>query len=154
MKLFLKAFFKLSWYLRLFLTFMGMKRNYKIDKLLIKINYAHRLPDYQILFPYYDRFLPHFVKYLPEDKVIIDVGANIGDTLAGMASNNDLLNYICIEADYGFFKELQKNVDYLKKQSSKLKITIINQFVGLEINNVSMSGSGGSKKAILGGGGY
>ena len=131
---------------------MGMKRNYKIDKLYIKIDYAHRLPDYQILFPYYDRFLPHFVKYLPEDKVIIDVGANIGDTLAGMASNNDLLNYICIEANEGFFKELQKNVDYLKKQSSKLKITTINQFVGLDINNLSMSGSGGSKKAILGGG--
>jgi FkbM family methyltransferase len=147
-----KLLLKLLWYPRVFLARLGVKRNYKIGKTCIELDYIHLLPDYQSAHPLYDRFLPHFVKYIPSDSLVVDVGANVGDTLAGMVCSNSKLEYVCIEADQNVFVDLQKNVRSLQSQFPSSKIQLTNNFVGKDINNVSLEGQGGTKHAVLGGG--
>lgn len=143
---------KVDWYKRVLLAFFGVKRKYQINSYSIQIDFTHRLPDYQSAHPYYDRFLPHLVKYLPANTLAIDVGANVGDTLVGMLGTNDTLDYLCIEASDDFFSDLKKNAESLKAQNSELSITIVNEFVGRDITDVGLDGQGGTKHAVVGGG--
>jgi len=131
---------------------LGKKYQYKIGNFWIQLDYTHALPNYQSAHPFYDRFLPHFVSYLPFGKVVIDVGANVGDTLFGMVSNNPNLEYVCIEADKGFFEDLKVNYQNLSKEIPKSKIHLINKFIGDTLTDVSLDGENGTKKAIIGGG--
>ena len=78
-------------------------RVFKINDYSIQISYLHKLQDLQRNYPYYDKFLNHFVKYLPSGSIVVDVGANVGDTLLSMVSSNSKLEYLCIEADDNFF---------------------------------------------------
>ena len=147
-----KFFTKFKWYKNALLKFLGVKRSYQINNHTIKIDFTHKLPDYQNANPLYDKFLPHLVKYLPEKSVVIDVGANVGDTLAGMAGSNDKLEYLCIEASREFFLDLKKNTDSLLSQNSNLQISLVNEFVGRDLTDVEMFGHGGTKQAVVGGG--
>lgn len=147
-----KLAYKARWYYRKFLVLIGVKRTYSINGSLIRIEHTHKLPDYQKTYPYYDKFLPHLAKYLPENSVVVDVGANVGDTLAGMASINSNLEYLCIEASREFFAYLSDNVRLLKSQKDGLRISLVNEFVGKDITNVSLDGKGGTKHAVVGGG--
>lgn len=149
-----KIIWKLNWYFRKLLTKLNIKRKYLIGNTYIKLDYNHTLPNYQLRFPYYDRFLPHFVKYLPANSSVVDVGANVGDTLIGMANANANLEYICIEADNNFFNDLKINVLTLLKQFPALKVHTVKQFVGKEIDNIileSTEGAEGTKSAKIGG---
>ena len=143
---------KINRYMRLLLTSFGIKRKYQINNYSIQIDFNHRLPEYQSNHPFYDKFLPHLVQYLPDNSLVIDVGANVGDTLVGMLGNNDKLEYLCIEASDDFFSDLKKNVESLLAQNSELRISILNVFVGRDITNVFLDGQGGTKHAVVGGG--
>lgn len=142
---------RLNWYKRLLLAKLGIKRKYKIGNTYIFLDYTHRLPDYQLAHPNYDRFLPHIATYLPSESVVIDVGANVGDTLAGMVGKKADLEYVCIEADKYFYDCLLKNIRRIMKQSPGSKIHAINRLVGKNIGNVSLVGEWGTKRATLGG---
>ena len=85
---------KLNWFKRVVLAKAGVKRRYRIGNSYITLDFTHRLPDYQFSHPYYDRFLPHLVSYLPSHSVVIDVGANVGDTLVGMIGANSEIEYL------------------------------------------------------------
>jgi len=143
---------KINWYNRIALAKLGLKRRYEINGADIEIDYTHRLPDYQKRHPFYDRFLPHFVKYLEDDSIVIDVGANVGDTLVGMVGSNENLQYICVEAADDFYNDLKKNADALKGKNGNLKISTVQQFVGMDIDDVSLTGKGGTKHAVIDGG--
>ena len=148
----LKVLNKIDWYRRVLLDLLQLKRKYQINNYSIQINFTHKLPDYQNAHPLYDKFLPHLVKYLPENSLVIDIGANVGDTLIGMLDNNDKLEYLCIEASSDFFLDLKKNTESLMAQNSDLRISIANEFVGRDINNVRLVGQGGTKRAVEEGG--
>ncbi|MBN2425706.1 MAG: FkbM family methyltransferase [Calditrichaceae bacterium] len=85
------------------------KGKYKIGKYEIEIPPDFALPVFQQSFKLYDRFLPVLAKNLNGEKVIIDVGANIGDTAIAMIQNckNPV---ICIEPSDTFFSYLEKNL--------------------------------------------
>ena len=145
---------KLNWYFRTLLTKLNIKRKYLIGNSYLKLDYNSRLPDFKSSFLDYDRFLPHFVKYLPANSSVVDVGANVGDTLFEMVNANSNLEYICIEADDNFYKDLKINVLTLLKLFPTLKVHTVKQFVGKEIDNISLEtveGAEGSKAAKLGG---
>jgi len=125
---------------------------YQINNYAIQLDVNHLLPHYQSVHPFYDRFLPHLVKYLPDNTLVIDVGANVGDTLVSMLGNNDKLDYLCIEASTDFFSDLKINVESLKAQNNKVSISIVNEFVGRDITDVGLDGKGGTKHAVVGGG--
>jgi len=132
---------------------LGIKQNYKIGDTYIKLSADHRLPVYQSNHPYYDRFLPHLAKFLMDGSVVVDVGANVGDTFVGMWDRNPNLKFVCVEADLGFYKELRSNIDRIVPADRGASVYPINQFVGSEISNVSLVGSGGTKRAVEGSGG-
>jgi FkbM family methyltransferase len=80
---------------------------------------------------------------------IIDVGANVGDTLAGMVHLNSDPNYICIEPDDFFYNILLENIRRIKFIKTDLKVTAIKSLVGKNITNVSLHGKGGTKHAVI-----
>ena len=145
-----KVLNKLSEYTKIILAKFGVKRNFEINGYSIQLDYTSSIPDFMTSFPKYDRFLPHLVKYLPKESLVIDVGANVGTSVIAMASNNDKIEYLSIEADEYFFKLLKKNIERAKKKKVNLKISILNEFIGKNITDVSLSGNGSTKKAQLG----
>lgn len=142
---------KFVWQWRKALGKAGIKRTIIVNGSPISLDYTHKLPDYQKRHPLYDRFLPHLVSYLTKDSVVIDVGANVGDTLSGMAGANPTLQYVCIEAADDFFADLKKNSEILKSRLNILEVTLVKQFIGNDIDSVNLSGSGGTKHAEIGG---
>jgi FkbM family methyltransferase len=100
----------------------------------------------------YDAFLPHLCSHLPPGSFIIDIGANVGDTLAGIVSKNSKLKICCIEPDQGFLKYLNLNVESIVRRFPETEITVLPYLIGKEFSNLSLQGSGGTKHAIPGGG--
>jgi FkbM family methyltransferase len=96
----------------------------------------------------YDRFLPHLAKYLPESAIVVDVGANVGDTLAAMYSTNPRLDFICIEPNDHFFSLLQTNVDRIRAIDAHASINMIKCFVGAPGDKVGLEGSAYPKQAL------
>ncbi len=124
---------------------------YRYDRFSIILPADHLLPAYQRMYPNYDRFLPHLAKYISPADVIVDVGANVGDTLASMVAKNSEANYICVEPDATFFQFLEKNILRMKGSIGCLKIEAIQALVGKNVSNVSLIGQAGTKHAFIGG---
>lgn len=122
---------------------------YQYKNFSITLPANHLLPEYQLTNPKYDRFLPHLAKYAHADDTIVDIGANVGDTLAGMAEKNQSSTYICIEPDDSFFKHLEENVKRIKKSVKDLNVITIKALVGKNISNVSLDGKDGTKHAVI-----
>jgi FkbM family methyltransferase len=111
---------------------------------------GHLLPAHQKAHPKYDRFLPHLASFIPAGDAIIDIGANCGDTLAGMVEKNPLAKYICIEPDEQFFHYLGLNVLRMQDSLPSLDVQMVQSLVGLEVANAALVGSGGTKHAVIG----
>lgn len=142
----------LSWLPRVVLTALGVKRRYSIGDVSVSLDYTHRLPDYQKKHAHYDRFLPHLAGHLPPGSLVIDVGANVGDTLAGMVDANAGLEYVCVEADRNFYEDLLGNVTKIQAQLPGVTVHTVNTFIGRDLDNVSLEGEGGTKHAVSGAG--
>jgi FkbM family methyltransferase len=127
--------------------------DYRYAQFSIKLPANHLLPEYQKTHPKYDRFLPHLAKHIVQPATIIDIGANVGDTLAGMAEKNSTATYICIEPDDTFFDLLEKNVETIKALIPGLRVKTLKALVGKKISNVSLEGWGGTKHSVIGGDG-
>lgn len=102
--------------------------SYLVAGYKIHIPQRHALPVYQSQYRLYDKFLPILVKHLPEKGTIVDVGANIGDTLFStlFACKNE---FICVEGSDYFFNYLTKNIALLP-QSEKERITTFKLLAG------------------------
>lgn len=109
----------------------------------------HRLGEYKKRHRLYDQFLPHLAKYLPSGAVVVDVGANVGDTLAAMYSANPVLNFICVEPDDEFFSLLESNAERIRTLDEKVSIDLIKALVGASKEAVLLQGSGGTKNAVI-----
>ena len=107
------------------------------------------IPKYQKLFKKYDKFLPYLASHINIDETIIDIGANVGDSLAGMIEQNSNCSYLCIEADEYFFDFLCKNTQRIQAKISNSKIFVNNSLVGKNITGVSLEGERGTKHAVI-----
>lgn len=107
------------------------------------------IPKYQELFKKYDKFLPYLASHINIDETIIDIGANVGDSLAGMIEQNSNCSYLCIEADEYFFDFLCKNTQRIQAKISNSKIFVNNSLVGKNITGVSLEGERGTKHAVI-----
>lgn len=112
------------------------------------LTYDHALPVYKRLYQNYDSFLGVLVKFLDDDSNVIDVGANVGDTLALMLSSNPRLNFYCLEPDEEFFKFLSINKNNFLGRFPKSKIQVSQTLVGNSSDKVKLVGKSGTKKAI------
>lgn len=92
----------------------------------------------------YDRFLPILASNLDANKTIVDIGANIGDTLIAMCSKNDLSKYICVEPVREYYEILQQNIS-LNPSIDNKRITTLNVAISdkrEQVNILSKSGTG------------
>ena len=137
------------WWLRVILSYFGVKRKYFIGKYFIYIDFIHRMPDYRRDHRLYNKFLPHIIKYLEPNTVIVDIGSNVGDTLAEMINSNTNFDFVCIEANDKIYKYLIKNIDVLNKQVKNLKVYKANEFVGEKLTNVSLLDYEGTSKVDI-----
>lgn len=89
----------------------------KVGNFKIKLNATHNLPKILKKWPNYSSNLPRMasvtLKKYP-DLSLIDIGANIGDTVALLRSK-DYFPIICIEGDGDFFNLLNQNTQQFKE---------------------------------------
>jgi FkbM family methyltransferase len=114
---------------------------------------SHQLRIYQEKHRLYDRFLPHLATFLPSGGLVIDVGANVGDTMAAMYCANPNLEFVCIEADHSFFEILEQNINRIRINDANVSVTPIKALVGKSVKNVYLEGTGGTKRAVVNEGG-
>ncbi|WJS02765.1 FkbM family methyltransferase [Roseibium aggregatum] len=126
---------------------------YQIGNINITLPPGHRLPAYQSKHKNYDRFLPHLARYLHAGDVVIDVGANVGDTLASILDGNPHLQVLCIEADDEFFGYLQNNLLSIKNDIPEALVELVKALVGKTGSYAELSGEHGTKHAVMGNGG-
>lgn len=119
-------------------------RTYNIKDIPIIIPTDHALPYYQSRFRLYDKFLGILAQNLPNvDNLIIDIGANIGDTTA-LLLQYCLNPIVCIEADEEFFHIMKYNLSLYSQRT-----TLINSFVsGNRFQNVEIIKNQGTGRAI------
>lgn len=135
------------------LDLIGKENEHKFGELSIILPHGHMLPKYKKRHKNYDRFLPHLSTYVSPGETIIDVGANVGDTLAGMIERNPWAKYICIEADDTFFRQLNKNISRIKTLNNHVDVFAIKELIGNGQSGVRLEGHGGTKHAVVGTGG-
>lgn len=121
---------------------------YDFSRVSILMPRSHRLGEYKSRHRLYDRFLPHLAKYLPSGAAVVDVGANVGDTLAAMYCENPTLDFICIEPDDEFFSLLEANAKRIRDLDPAASIASIKMLVGASKEAVVLKGSGGTKTAV------
>ena len=118
-----------------------------IDNKKIILPPGHLLSLYESVYPKYDKFLPTVIGKIKENEVIIDIGANIGDTLFRLLNINTRPYYYCIEADNFFFEYLQKNKKSLDVNIQN-KIILIKTFVGDQLQGNLSETTTGTKSLI------
>lgn len=129
-------------------SLLGLTTEYRYRNFSVRFPANHLLPFYQSMHATYDKFLPHLVRYLEPNATVIDVGANCGDTLAGMYDSNKQLNYICVEPDEVFFEYLKKNAQRMRNSNPGASIRLYNALVGKGVGRAALEGSGGTKHAV------
>ena len=113
----------------------------------IKLPPDHLLPELLRAYPRYDRFLPHIAKYLEAGDIVIDVGANCGDTLAAMSSANPALSFVCVEPDPAFFSFLDRNARRITAALPATSVRTVQSLVGTKPAASVLHGEGGTKTA-------
>ena len=109
--------------------FFKIDQKIKIGSRIMVLPPEHPLSMWTSLYKDYDNFLPKLVKEMSSNESIIDIGANVGDTLFRFIDTNSKPNYFSIEADQYFFKYLKKNKGLLEKDIQD-RVTLINELVG------------------------
>jgi FkbM family methyltransferase len=129
-------------------SLLGLKTEYRYRSFSIRLPADHLLPFYQSVYGTYDKFLPHLVRYLEPGATVIDVGANCGDTLAGMYDTNDQLSYVCVEPDEVFFQYLSENALRMRNSNPAASIRLYKALVGKSVSQAALQGHGGTKHAV------
>lgn len=129
-------------YFRTFISINNYKKTYKISEFNISIPPNYRLKYYQDNNRLYDKFLPFFLKQFKLKEAIIDIGANIGDTLASIYLETNT-NIFCIEPSSIFINYLTKNVETIEFKGQK-RVKIINRFIGTGSMNTKLVHNDGS----------
>lgn len=80
----------------------------ELGRYSIRTTFGHPLKRYLIRYPAYDRFLPFLAKTTL--KTVIDIGANIGDTMVLIKSITSV-PVICVEPDEHFMNYVKLNIE-------------------------------------------
>ncbi len=102
-------------------------RTVQIGRFKIVTTSNHPLRKYLARFPLYDQFVPNLCKFI--EGTVVDIGANIGDTMAAILSSNPSLKVICAEPDETFFDILESNRNAIDARGmvKTFKVFISNQ---------------------------
>lgn len=124
---------------------------YSYARFAIALPADHLLPAYQAQYRLYDRFLPHLASMLAPGDLVVDVGANCGDSLAAMADANPSLAFVCAEPDETFFGYLERNAETVRRALPDVRIDLHRTLVGKAVKASGLAGVGGTRHAVIGG---
>jgi FkbM family methyltransferase len=115
-------------------------RQYEVGQHVITLPGDHNLPPFQGAHRLYDRFLPVLCSQLPPVGVIVDVGANVGDTIAAIIQTctNQI---IAIEGYLPYFEILRGNLAVVDLDR---RVTAIHTLVGSGVQIGSLVADGGT----------
>lgn len=127
---------------------LGLPRWYEVGGVRLQLPAGHALPEYQAAFPRYDRFLRHLAAGLQPGDAVIDVGANVGDTLAALLAGCPELQLLAIEPEPGFFALLQANAVRLQAAHPGATLVLQQALVGVGSEGRVLVGTGGTRHAV------
>ena len=87
----------------LFYYIIRINKKFYINDIEIILPGTHQLPVYKKRNEKYDLFIEYLSKYITKNTSVIDIGANVGDTLCSIITNNKNVNIYSIEGDPFFF---------------------------------------------------
>jgi FkbM family methyltransferase len=106
---------------------LGKDQPYVIEGVKVVLPAEHRLPYYQAVFPQYDRYFVPILRALAASRetVLVDVGANVGDTAIAAARASEHIQVVAVEGNPYF-------VDYLRRNVSSFqdRVQVVDSFVG------------------------
>jgi len=126
-----------------------------LNKFYFKKNFKIILPynsdlDQYAKMPRFNKFMHFISKNLSKNSVVIDIGANIGDTTIEILLSNRTLSVKSIEGSLFYYKYLKKNlINFKKKFNNKLKIKSYLNYIGNNTKGsivVDKQGSGSYSK--------
>jgi FkbM family methyltransferase len=92
------------------------QRRVDVGPYALHIPAGHSLPLFTTYYPHYDRFLPLLAAQVPANETIVDVGANIGDSLFAMLPHHKG-PYVLVEGSPFFLNFLARNLDLLDAET-------------------------------------
>lgn len=128
---------------RLNRCFHQPKRHYEIDGFVLDMGKNHLLSDYQEDCPMFSRFIPYLGELAEEIRgehgVIVDLGANVGDTVAALIKHTNAA-VLCIEPTDEYYHLLNKNLFVMNAEE---RIRTIQAFISNKKKNYQSIVSGG-----------
>ena len=115
--------------------------NIKIGKKDILMPSSHRIP-FLLQLLYYDTALSrisYFLKKKYDELVMIDIGANIGDTVSLITDVVNDGHYLCVEPEQKYFQVLKcntKDIKYVTCEKSIISVLNDNSIIGKTLNEV------------------
>lgn len=107
--------------------------DYRVGNQTIKLPLSHRLPETQAIYPDYNFNIARLTKYIANkypNLSVIDIGANIGDTVAYIKNYVDP-PILCIDGDEKYLNILRQNVAKYKN------VSICHTLVGAETKEMN-----------------
>jgi FkbM family methyltransferase len=86
---------------------------YKIGKYSAILPQAHPLKIYQDAHPNYDRYFANWLDFIDKNPLVLDIGANIGDTALFICSSSKA-DVVSVEPSDTYFNYLQDNIKRCK----------------------------------------
>lgn len=127
---------------------LGLGQTIPVGGVEIALPSEHLLPKYMHKHAKYDRFLPHLVRLLKDGDLIVDVGANCGDSYAAMCAARPGAEFICLEPDPGFFGFLTANAARVAQMHAAPMPMLLPHMVGKAGAKKTLSGGGGTRKGL------
>jgi hypothetical protein len=128
---------------RLNKRFHRPKRYYEIDGFVLDMGKNHLLSNYQEDSPMFSRIIPYLGELVEEIRgehgVIVDLGANVGDTVAALIKHTNAV-VLCVEPTDEYYHLLNKNVFIMDAGE---RIRTIQAFISNKKRNYQAIVSGG-----------
>lgn len=109
---------------------IGRDRRYRIGRYDVMLPAGHRLPWFQSVFPAYDRYAAPLLRDLcrgASAPLLIDVGANVGDTTLLALDAVPDLGVVAVEGDASFLDYLRRNTQQVAAQ-----VEVVDSFVEVD----------------------
>jgi FkbM family methyltransferase len=124
-----------------------IKKEYAVGKYNMILKENHISENYRQTYPFYDQFLPKFCSNF--EGLIVDIGANIGDTSIAILAQNDNCFIVGVEPDPFFYNDFIENVEI---NNLGKRVLGINKFISGEAGTFTIKRndhfSTGSKEIV------